>query len=804
MAILGPVSAGKSTFFNALMSNTYSDMKRKKTTMLPLHYICQKSDKNESVEDIYNKNKESNEEILKLRESNIFDVSKHFEELIYHIDPIDDFISLPDKNASYSILDMPGLNCGGDTLYYDYIRRVSRDIDIYILVFDINSGLNTTDEITILKLVTEEILKNKNGYVRILINKCDEIQFKNGKIELGDEELNELYERCSETVNKHCEAIKDRITISPLCSSKLYVYRGVKNNISTIDENQLNNLIKTECGKTELKKLDSVKRKRKYISGLLQKSGQSEQSLFDDWMNDTGYSIFKENLDQVISLYPELISYHIDRDLEKLITSHRAEFNYSVLLQHIKTIVKRIMKVMSVEKKYESIFNKYLKTNFDNLNSLIQSVMKSKVLNMKARKDIRKETMENNIDKIRTALQNTNDYNRIINKVYKTKDISVLITSLTNKKNELLMFKFKNNNFNAEIFSELQEYNLIDIKFFTNTVINTLRHDLNYFNKIYSFLNKNAQESYIITLLNNYIDIYINSKKECELSDFENFVNSINVISKNKKIELPRIATFINKFVTETGLSDYIDYWLTLNSSRVNLAKETRYIYFYLSQLIKKYNEEQNNIEDEEDEEDEDNINNDEEDDEDEDKDEDDNKNEEDGSLINEVDNNNELQDENEEDVENENNNNKEHKTNNNQNEDGYEDNLNSYTNCIIGYERFNSVIDKLDLIYETIAKNVARNIVEKENIILKTRYKEEKESQNSLNNRIRNKTKIEETDSDNENSDNDSVLSDFSEVTEDYAESDNSEAVYKKANKNTKKRTRNIIKKKIETEKID
>ena len=26
MAILGPVSAGKSTFFNALMSNTYSDM----------------------------------------------------------------------------------------------------------------------------------------------------------------------------------------------------------------------------------------------------------------------------------------------------------------------------------------------------------------------------------------------------------------------------------------------------------------------------------------------------------------------------------------------------------------------------------------------------------------------------------------------------------------------------------------------------------------------------------------------------------------------------------------------------------
>lgn len=54
---------------------------------------------------------------------------------------------------------MPGLNCGGDTLYYDYIRQTSHTIDIYILVFDINSGLNTSDEINIIKLVVDEIKK---------------------------------------------------------------------------------------------------------------------------------------------------------------------------------------------------------------------------------------------------------------------------------------------------------------------------------------------------------------------------------------------------------------------------------------------------------------------------------------------------------------------------------------------------------------------------------------------------------------------------------------------------------------------
>lgn len=37
IAILGPVSAGKSTLLNALFSNTFSDMKRKKTTMTPTH-----------------------------------------------------------------------------------------------------------------------------------------------------------------------------------------------------------------------------------------------------------------------------------------------------------------------------------------------------------------------------------------------------------------------------------------------------------------------------------------------------------------------------------------------------------------------------------------------------------------------------------------------------------------------------------------------------------------------------------------------------------------------------------------------
>jgi GTPase SAR1 family protein len=123
IAILGPVSAGKSTLLNSLFSNTYSDMRKKKTTMLPQIYqtVTNKADV-DSTDKIRKQNKESNDKVLQHRESNNF-TENDLCELIYKVGAIPNFIELPDKNATYSVLDMPGLNCadGGDALYYNYI-----------------------------------------------------------------------------------------------------------------------------------------------------------------------------------------------------------------------------------------------------------------------------------------------------------------------------------------------------------------------------------------------------------------------------------------------------------------------------------------------------------------------------------------------------------------------------------------------------------------------------------------------------------------------------------------------------------
>ena len=101
IAILGPVSAGKSTLLNGLFATTYSQMKKKRTTMMPNIYQTTFNDKEvDSFEVIQKKNQDSNEQIFKLRDEGKYNQT-HFKEIIHKVKPIDDFIELPDKKATY-------------------------------------------------------------------------------------------------------------------------------------------------------------------------------------------------------------------------------------------------------------------------------------------------------------------------------------------------------------------------------------------------------------------------------------------------------------------------------------------------------------------------------------------------------------------------------------------------------------------------------------------------------------------------------------------------------------------------------
>jgi GTP-binding protein EngB required for normal cell division len=365
IAILGPVSAGKSTYLNALFSDTFSDMKRKKTTMLPQIY---QTTTNKAIinttEEIYKMNHDSNEHILKLREENKY-TQADFKELTYNVLPIPDFIKLPDKTATYSILDMPGLNCGGgDNMYFNYIQQISKDIDIYILVFDINSGLNTTDEINILQMIAKEIEKNKHGYVHIIINKCDDVEYDNDGVsfKFTDDELQELYDRCVETANKYMTDSRGKISMSPLCSSDLYVFRGIKNNINSIDEKHLDKIIMNECGKRELTKLDTIELKRKYILGLIK---EKQSTMYNDWMKDTGYHLFQTNLNDMLrtSNYIKIVEHHILIKLLDILAKPITDFD---------DISNKMIELNNSIQQLSSVVKKYVIP--DNITTIIKSI----------------------------------------------------------------------------------------------------------------------------------------------------------------------------------------------------------------------------------------------------------------------------------------------------------------------------------------------------------------------------------------------------------------------------------------------
>jgi GTP-binding protein EngB required for normal cell division len=383
IAILGPVSAGKSTFLNALLSNTYSDMMRKKTTMLPQIYQTSNSKDIDLIEEIKEKNRKSNEEILKLRESNQYNQT-HFKELVYKVKPIDNFIELPDKKCTYSLCDMPGLNCsgGGDVMYYNYLEQNSHKIDIYILVFDINSALNTTDEVKILQEVNKYIQKNKHGYVHILVNKCDYIEFEdNNNFKFTDDELNELYTRVREIVDKNITNLPNnkKVSISPICSSDLYIYRAAINNIESLDENQLDDIIKKECGKREFMKLQKagIQKKQKYIKGLI----KDKKTDINDWMKDTGYSLFCNSINKILHNYQQIIQYHIEQDVDEILADvEKSNNNFdeiAIKLEEINNRFKNLVTTYNDKCKVEEIILHSIKTKLDEITQLMNNYIVS-------------------------------------------------------------------------------------------------------------------------------------------------------------------------------------------------------------------------------------------------------------------------------------------------------------------------------------------------------------------------------------------------------------------------------------------
>ena len=131
IGIVGPVSTGKSTFLNAFFGKTYSDMKLKRTTMIPqIYHECESTNQNHDSIDVLKINQESNENPT---------IDSTIEEIHHIVPPImnrQEFCL--DKFCQLEIYDIPGINDSKTSeIYMEYLKNTLPKLDIVLLMLDI-------------------------------------------------------------------------------------------------------------------------------------------------------------------------------------------------------------------------------------------------------------------------------------------------------------------------------------------------------------------------------------------------------------------------------------------------------------------------------------------------------------------------------------------------------------------------------------------------------------------------------------------------------------------------------------------
>ena len=229
IAIIGCISSGKSTLMNSLFAETYSSMHIKRTTMSPQVYCTNR--KLVSNPSVARTIKLQNDDINK----KLYDMGKiaSCEESIYEVPPMPEIFKDTINNGlvDYKIYDIPGLNDSATReTFYKYIRDNFFKFDIIIYNIDINSGLNTTDELDIINLIKTNIDIIKRDHQRgprlvVICNKMDDLSLKAGELISSTEEIEEMYAQVVRIINKN---FGPKTQVIKYSASSTYMYRYIK------------------------------------------------------------------------------------------------------------------------------------------------------------------------------------------------------------------------------------------------------------------------------------------------------------------------------------------------------------------------------------------------------------------------------------------------------------------------------------------------------------------------------------------------------------------------------------------------
>lgn len=338
MCFVGGVSTGKSTLLNGIFCEQLTQCKIKRTTMVPTIYVENDNDTpNLNLpEDIYATISAKNDEIIRLTEQSTSSKTNRdtYRELVFNVGKLDINI-LPD--AYVNVYDIPGLNdARTKNTYYDYLDKTFSSFNLVVLLVDIHSGLNTSDELDIVRFITDrtkkEMTKNNKIYTLVVVNKADDMQLPedgDGNTLQLTGELNEMFQQVETTIGDEFGKkglIEHIIGIIPLCAVDAYLYRMVMKHQSKFEltPEQILKIGVNENGKkfstlkpnTQKEKVYAILKDENFIKTMIKLSGFSKfESILHDFLNGTnkvGSELRINNIINTISTFPSLTDAIID------------------------------------------------------------------------------------------------------------------------------------------------------------------------------------------------------------------------------------------------------------------------------------------------------------------------------------------------------------------------------------------------------------------------------------------------------------------------------------------------------------
>jgi len=387
LCFVGGVSTGKSTILNAIFCEELTQCKIKRTTMVPTIYIENDNGSHNitAPELIFTTISDKNKEIIAKTETGKKLNKKEYDELKFNVGKLDINI----LNGSYvNVYDIPGLNdARTKDVYYDYLDENFTKFNLVVLLVDIHSGLNTSDEIDIVNFITQhtkyELETNKKQiYTLVVVNKADDMQVDeedpDAVLKLTGE-LSEMFDQVQNTITsefKRNNIQKHLIGIIPLCAIDSYLYRMVKKHgkkfklspeqILKIGINENGKRFSTLKPATQEKRVYEILDNEKFINDMIKLSGFSRlETILHKFLteNGVGNEIRINNILFEIGKYPKI---------KEFVLSNKRNIN------DIENHVKKCMSILNVLNTIDNdAYNAYITEFLCDFNSALEDIIRS-------------------------------------------------------------------------------------------------------------------------------------------------------------------------------------------------------------------------------------------------------------------------------------------------------------------------------------------------------------------------------------------------------------------------------------------